>query len=72
MDKEKVTAMLSWPVTRNLKEFWGFLRLTGYYRKFVQQYALIARLFIEQLKKDAFGWTEEAMAAFQILKQPLC
>lgn len=32
----KVEAVLSWPKPENLKQLRGFLRLTGYYRKFIQ------------------------------------
>lgn len=34
----------------------------------MRQYAQIAQPLTDQLKKDSFGWTSEASAAFEALK----
>lgn len=50
----------------------SFLGLAGYYRKFVQHFAIIARPLTDLLKKGAlFVWTSTHTTAFETLKQAL-
>ena len=42
-DSEKLEALKSWPVPKNVKEVRSYLGFTGYYRRFVKNYARIAR-----------------------------
>lgn len=68
-DQSKVDAMVSWPKPSNLKQLRGFLGLTGYYRRFIRQYAMIAAPLTDLLKKDAFKWTMETEKTFEALKK---
>lgn len=43
VDQNKIKTMESWPRQTTITELRGFLGLTGYYRKFVRHYEMIAK-----------------------------
>ncbi|WVZ76339.1 hypothetical protein U9M48_024322 [Paspalum notatum var. saurae] len=49
----------------------GFLRLTGYYHKFIARYGSMAHPLTALLKHEAFSWAPAADAAFMALKRAL-
>jgi hypothetical protein len=55
-----------------LKNLRGFLGLTGYYRKFVQNYGRITTHLMTLINNDAFSWTLEATQDFEQLKEVMC
>lgn len=70
-DPEKVRVMIQWPRPSNVRELRGFLGLTGYYRRFVENYGTKALPLTQLTRRDAFEWTEAAQEAFDSLKQAM-
>jgi len=72
-DYEKIKAVQNFPTPKNAKNIKQFLRLAGYYRRFIPNFSKIAKLLTELLKKDAtFVWGKEQDAAFAHLRAGLC
>ena len=67
-DPAKVEAMRTWPQPKSVREFHGYLGLTGYYRRFIAGYGQIACLLTALLKKRGFNWQHEASEASERLK----
>ena len=72
VDPNEIKSIKEWKVPTTIKQFQGFFRLTGYYKKFVKNYGRIAAPLTTLLKKDAFSWTPEATKAFKHLKEAMC
>lgn len=51
--QEKIKAVKNFPLPKNIRGVQAFLGLTGYFRKFIQDYAVIARPLTQLLKKDS-------------------
>jgi hypothetical protein len=72
VDPKNIEAMQDWPHPNTLKILRGFMGLTGYYRKFVNNYGKIATPLTALLKNNSFTWTPAATQAFQTLKMAMC
>ena len=73
MSKVKAVQDFKVPITK--KAVQAFLGLTGYYRKFIPDYASIATVLTDLTRKSQptkVQWTAECEAAFRRLKTALC
>jgi len=65
VNPEKVKVMSNWQQPTNVSEIRSFLRLAGYYRRFIEGFSKIARPMIELLKKKKkFVWIESCERSF--------
>ncbi|XP_075088549.1 uncharacterized protein LOC142170516 [Nicotiana tabacum] len=71
MDNQKVQGVLDWPLPSSIKGLRGFLGLTGYYRRFIKGYGIIARPLTDLLKKGNFQWNVAANTTFEELKRAI-
>ena len=55
VDPNKIKAIKEWKFPTTIKQLRGFLRLIGYYRKFVKNYGRIVAPLTTLLNKDAFS-----------------
>lgn len=70
---EKTKAVAQFPEPKNCKQIQQFLGLTGYFRKFVEAYSVIAKPLTDLLKKDSiFCFGPSQREAFNKLKSALC
>jgi hypothetical protein len=70
-DPSKIVDILAWATPTTITQLRGFLGLTGYYRRFVQNYATICRPLHEALKKNNFTWDTAQQTAFNHLKKAM-
>ena len=72
VDPAKVSVVIEWEPPNSAKDIRSFLRLAGYYRRFIENFSKIAKPMTELLKKEKkFAWTKECEDSFQELKQRL-
>ena len=70
MEEDKVKGVLDWLTPKHVKNVQKFLRLANYYHWFIKDFAFIARLLHNIVKKDQkWDWTDRQKEAFMKLKE---
>ncbi|GJS89477.1 putative reverse transcriptase domain-containing protein [Tanacetum coccineum] len=73
VDPSKIEAVKNWKAPRTPSEVHSFLGLSGYYRRFIENFSKIAKsLIVLTQKSRTFNWGKEQENAFQTLKDKLC
>ena len=71
-DPKKIKSVTEWPTPTCVKDVQRFVGLCNYYRRFVKNFALIAKPLHNLTKKNIkFKWDNDCEQAFQKLKQCL-
>ena len=71
-DPDKVSAVKHWPVPKTVKQIRSFVGFCNYYRRFVRDFAQIARPLTDLTKKDArFEWNSDCQLSFDRLRVEL-
>ncbi|KAL4084308.1 hypothetical protein QTP88_028133 [Uroleucon formosanum] len=72
-DPNKIVSVMNFPAPKNVKQIKSFLGLSGYYRKFINNYSSIANPMTNLLRKDVkFNWDDKCQQAFDKLKTIPC
>eukprot|EP00794_Sanderia_malayensis_P018389 gene18389-biopygen12333 len=72
VDPAKVSSVKNFPIPQNKTDVRSFLGLTGYYRRFIADYASRSKPLVDLTKKKRlFQWTKDADDVFQELKDCL-
>ena len=70
IEKKQVNGVLSWPEPKNIKDVRKFLDLANYYRRFIKDFAQVARLMNILTRKDVKQqWGREQQQIFDELKR---
>lgn len=71
-DPSKIEAVMKFPTPKNVKDLKSFLGLAGYYRRFIKNFAKIAKPLNSLFKEGIeFKWEQEQEEAFTTLKHIL-
>ncbi len=70
MNLSKVTVIVSWITSINLKEIQSFVRFVNFYRRFIKNFSKLVKSFTQLTRKNtSFVWNEICVQAFDNLKK---
>ncbi|CAF1158517.1 unnamed protein product, partial [Adineta ricciae] len=75
-DPNLIKSVIEFPQPKKIKDIQSFLGLTGYYRRFIQNYSKLAEPLLRQLRiaqgsNYHLEWTADCTTAFETLKNKL-
>jgi hypothetical protein len=72
VDPAKVKEIVAWSIPNTVTEVWSFLRLAGYYWRFIEGFSKIAKPMTSLLEKGReFKWDKKCQDSFDQLKMRL-
>ncbi len=70
MNSSKVTVIVSWITSINLKEIQNFVRFVNFYRRFIKNFLKLVKSFTQLTRKNtSFVWNEICVQVFNNLKK---
>ncbi len=70
MNFSKVTVIVSWITSINLKEIQNFMRFVNFYRRFIKNFLKLVKLFTQLTRKNtSFVWNKICVQVFDNLKK---
>ncbi len=70
MNLSKVTAIVSWITSTNLKEIQSFVKFVNFYHRFIKNFSKLVKPFTQLTRKNtSFVWNEVCVQAFDNLKK---
>lgn len=72
MDPVKIEGVAKWPVPKDVHDVQSFVGFANFYRRFIQDFADIARPLHDLTRKDtAWTWSDKEQDAFETLKKKI-
>jgi hypothetical protein len=68
VDPSKIKEIMEWPKPNNISKLRRFIGLTGYYRRFIKNYAHLTTPLSNLLKKNSLQWNDKEEECFEIEK----